>query len=62
MESRRGWFKSSRSNGQGDDCVEVRFGDGRVDVRDSKNPDLPYISISVSLWTEFLTYVKDSSN
>ncbi|WP_091625698.1 DUF397 domain-containing protein [Amycolatopsis saalfeldensis] len=25
--------ESSRSNGQGDDCVEVRFREDRVDVR-----------------------------
>jgi hypothetical protein len=32
-----GWFKSTRSGGASDACVEVRFAD-TVRVRDSKNP------------------------
>lgn len=38
---RRTWFKSSYSGGANNECVEVRFGSGRLDaigVRDSKNP------------------------
>jgi hypothetical protein len=33
------WRKSSRSNGGGNECVEVTFVPGATAVRDSKNPD-----------------------
>lgn len=33
-----GWFKSSRSGGATDNCVEVRITDVVTRVRDSKNP------------------------
>ena len=33
-----GWFKSSRSGGGSDNCVEVRITDTATGVRDSKNP------------------------
>ena len=33
-----GWFKSTRSTGGGDNCVEVRITDTATGVRDSKNP------------------------
>jgi hypothetical protein len=33
------WRKSSRSTGQGSECVEVARAHGTVGVRDSKNPD-----------------------
>ncbi|WP_052848862.1 DUF397 domain-containing protein [Streptomyces avicenniae] len=32
------WFKSSFSNGSGDNCVELMLLDGGVAVRDSKFP------------------------
>ncbi len=35
-----GWFKSTRSGGANDACVEVRVTDVATHVRDSKNPDV----------------------
>ena len=32
-----GWFKSTRSGGANEDCVEVRITEDSVGVRDSKN-------------------------
>ncbi len=32
------WRKSTRSNGDGNECVEVAFVSGAVALRDSKNP------------------------
>jgi len=41
------WRKSSHSNGQAE-CVEVAFlRDGRVAMRDSKNPDGPMLAVDV---------------
>lgn len=50
-----GWFKSSFSNGSGT-CVEVRFHDDLVSVRDSKDrrPDQPTITITANEWRRFL--------
>jgi hypothetical protein len=33
------WRKSSRSNGGGNECVEIAFVAGMTALRDSKNPD-----------------------
>lgn len=54
-----GWFKSLRS-AQQDGCVEVRFSDAEVQVRDSKYQgapqDQPIIAMPVSAWPAFLDY------
>ncbi|MFI1915716.1 DUF397 domain-containing protein [Nocardia sp. NPDC020380] len=47
------WFKSSRS-GAGKECVEVAFlSDGRIGVRDSKNPDGPALVFGAAEWDSF---------
>jgi hypothetical protein len=52
------WRKSSRSGGQGGQCVEVAdFGDA-VGVRDSKDPDGPWLAFSRRDLTEFAARVK----
>ncbi|MFD3596312.1 DUF397 domain-containing protein [Nocardia sp. NPDC058640] len=56
-----GWFTSSRSN-NGNQCVEVRFVESTVQIRDSKfrrNPmnagsEEPIITVDAALWTTFL--------
>ena len=40
------WRKSSRSGGQGGQCVEVVNLGNTVGVRDSKNPDGPRLAFS----------------
>jgi hypothetical protein len=53
------WRKSTRSSGNGDNCVEVaRNLPGRVAVRDSKNPDGPKLVFSPSDWRAFIAGVK----
>nr|WP_130343653.1 DUF397 domain-containing protein [Herbihabitans rhizosphaerae] len=42
------WRKSSRSNQQAENCVEVAFVDAAVAVRDSKNPGGPRLSFPAS--------------
>lgn len=51
------WFKSSASNP--DSCVEVRFIENAVQIRDSKNPDGPTLSFTNREWAAFLTGVRD---
>ncbi|MGW5864858.1 DUF397 domain-containing protein [Streptomyces sp. NPDC055239] len=52
------WRKSSHSNGDGGECVEVADGlPGVVPVRDSKAPHGPALVIPASAWAPFVTAV-----
>ncbi|MFE2494802.1 DUF397 domain-containing protein [Streptomyces scopuliridis] len=53
------WRKSSYSNGDGAECVEVADGlIGIVPVRDSKNPHGPALAFSAGDWSSFVSAVK----
>lgn len=53
------WHKSSRSNGNGGECVEVAANlPGVVAVRDSKNPEGPALLFTPQVWADFLTRIK----
>ncbi|MFJ9415379.1 DUF397 domain-containing protein [Streptomyces sp. NPDC101227] len=56
------WRKSSYSNPDGGDCVEVRDDlPGLVPVRDSKeDPHGPALVFSAAGWSSFVTAVKDA--
>jgi Domain of unknown function (DUF397) len=64
-ESGAKWLKSSYSSGGGA-CVEVRFHDERVLIRDSKYPTIvsnglrqkPIIDVSYDAWTTFLLQLR----
>ncbi|MEV0644851.1 DUF397 domain-containing protein [Phytomonospora sp. NPDC050363] len=52
------WRKSSRSSGQGGQCVEARTNSGRFEVRDSKLADgSPVLAMSADDWRGFLRTV-----
>ncbi len=52
------WVKSSLSNSFSN-CVEVAgLPDGRVAIRDSKNPDGPRLIVSWPAWREFVHDMK----
>ncbi|MGK5441743.1 DUF397 domain-containing protein [Micromonospora sp. URMC 105] len=54
------WRKSSRSNGQGGNCVEVADNlPGVVAVRDSKDPDGPALTFGPDAWRAFVAYAAD---
>ncbi|WP_106396485.1 DUF397 domain-containing protein [Actinocorallia populi] len=42
------WRKSSHSGDTGGQCVEVTALPGQVGVRDSKNPDAPHLTLTLS--------------
>jgi hypothetical protein len=52
------WRKSSYSGSGGGDCAEVACMPGAVLVRDSKDPDGPYLAIDPRAWQEFAAQVK----
>lgn len=56
------WRKSSYSNGDGGDCVEVVDDlPGVVPVRDSKDPHGPALIFPVAAWSSFVSAVKDTA-
>lgn len=53
------WRKSSYSNGNGGNCVEVADGfTGVMPVRDSKDPQGPALLFRADAWADFLAGVK----
>lgn len=49
------WRKSSHSNAEGGECVEVADSlPGLVPVRDSKLPGGPVLLVSADAWTSFI--------
>ncbi|MBI0296143.1 DUF397 domain-containing protein [Streptomyces sp. PRKS01-29] len=53
------WRKSSYSNGDGGDCVEVADHlPGFVPVRDSKDPDGPALVFPAGSWAAFIASLK----
>jgi hypothetical protein len=54
------WRKSTRSGGNGGDCVEVADNlPDVIGVRDSKNPTGPVLEFSPAQWATFVSGVKD---
>ena len=53
------WRKSSYSNGDGGNCIEIADGHpGVMPVRDSKDPQGPALVFTAAAWTAFLTGIK----
>ncbi|MFF9852638.1 DUF397 domain-containing protein [Streptomyces litmocidini] len=53
------WRKSSHSNDDGGQCLEVADHLPLVPVRDSKNPAGPALSFELASWSAFVAGVKD---
>ncbi|WP_328682112.1 DUF397 domain-containing protein [Streptomyces sp. NBC_01261] len=52
------WRKSSYSNTDGGNCIEVAHDLPLVPVRDSKNPAHGTLVFSVDAWSEFVSSAK----
>ncbi|SFL28123.1 DUF397 domain-containing protein [Streptomyces pini] len=52
-----GWFKSSYSSAQGDDCVEVAVTGQAVHVRDSKDISRPAFAVGREGWGRFVRHI-----
>ena len=53
------WYKSSRSGGNGGNCVEVAELTDIVAVRDSKRPDSGVLIFDHARWTGFVEATKN---
>jgi hypothetical protein len=53
------WRKSTRSGGQGGQCVEVAGLVDSVIIRDSKDPDGPRLAFTHREMTRFATRIKE---
>jgi len=55
------WKKSSFSDPNGGNCVEAQQPSGEaVQVRDSKNPGGPVLSVTAAAWMSFIAGVRDA--
>ncbi|MCX5068139.1 DUF397 domain-containing protein [Micromonospora lupini] len=52
------WRKSSRSSGNGGNCVEVAANlPGVIGIRDSKDPSGPALTFGPTAWRAFVTHL-----
>jgi Domain of unknown function (DUF397) len=47
------WRKSSYSEASGNACVEITTTGPLIAIRDSKQPELPWATVSRAAWSEF---------
>ncbi|NJQ04445.1 DUF397 domain-containing protein [Streptomyces lonarensis] len=52
-----GWFKSSYSGSEGDNCIEVALDAEAVHVRDSKDLDRDSFAVAPGAWAAFAAHV-----
>lgn len=52
------WRKSSYSDANGGNCIEVATAPTTVPVRDSKDPDGPHLAFTTNAWDAFIAAVK----
>jgi hypothetical protein len=57
MSDQLTWFKSSYSDDEGGDCVEVALSVD-IHVRDSKASSGPELHVTASAWTAFISAVQ----
>jgi hypothetical protein len=57
MSDQLQWFKSSYSDDEGGDCVEVAFA-ARIHVRDSKVPAGDELRLAAPAWKAFVSAVQ----
>ncbi|MER8042529.1 DUF397 domain-containing protein [Streptomyces sp. NPDC094032] len=58
--SKAAWIKSSYSDSDGGNCLEVAPGfPALVPVRDSKAPAGPVLALSTSAWATFVESIRD---
>ncbi len=58
MSTDLAWFKSSYSDHQGGNCVEVATAPATVHVRDSKDRTGPQLAFAPAAWSAFVEYAR----
>ncbi|MEU6885380.1 DUF397 domain-containing protein [Streptomyces viridosporus] len=58
--SELGWFKSSYSSAQGDDCVEIAVTEQAIHVRDSKEVTRPPFAVGREEWAHFVAFAAEA--
>jgi hypothetical protein len=54
------WGKSSYSDDEGGNCVEVAATPATVHIRDSKTPQAPHLTLPAPAWTAFVGSLRSS--
>lgn len=52
------WYKSSYSDSEGAECVEIAAAPSAVHVRDSKDTDRPALTFLRTSWVRFLQHTE----
>ncbi|MDJ0345472.1 DUF397 domain-containing protein [Streptomyces sp. H10-C2] len=50
------WLKSSYSDNEGGNCIEIATRPGTVLVRDSKDPEGPKLVLDADAWRSFVRF------
>jgi hypothetical protein len=59
MTGRMKWTKSSYSDSDGGNCVELARTPRTIHIRDSKTPAAPHLHLSPTTWATFLDSAAD---
>jgi Domain of unknown function (DUF397) len=55
------WRKSSYSNANGGDCIEIADEDGAILVRDTKNRAGAMLSVDADAWERFTAAIRQTT-
>ena len=59
MSTELAWFKSSHSDSEGGNCIEVAACPCTVSVRDSKDKTGPELTFTPDAWAAFVAYAAE---
>ncbi|MFE7634638.1 DUF397 domain-containing protein [Kitasatospora sp. NPDC057518] len=60
MNATKPWYRSSYSNHDGGECVEVATSPSAIHVRDSKDKAGPTLTFSPEAWSAFVTFAAEA--
>ncbi|MFJ6769447.1 DUF397 domain-containing protein [Kitasatospora sp. NPDC091257] len=60
MSAEADWFKSSYSDDNGGECIEVAPSPSSIHVRDSKDKAGPTLAFSPAAWSAFVAFAAEA--
>ncbi|MEV8478572.1 DUF397 domain-containing protein [Streptomyces sp. NPDC051173] len=54
------WCKSSYSDDEGAECVEIAAQPDTIHIRDSKRRNGPQLAVPAHAWADFISYTSDA--